>query len=151
MNEREARELLHLPVDATRKRGYNRYRYLLKKHHPDKGGSTELTQQIIEAWDILKDILPKNPLIVFMVYEDDPELFLRFVRCSTGIHGDWIEYKKVNGAFQIVSEQPNLKFYEFQDSDNIVCPTTNTIEVVNQVENMKYVGVALWVRPFIEG
>ena len=67
MNEEQAREIFGLPSYANRKQGYNRYRYLLKKYHPDKGGSTNQCQAVIAAWDMLKDVLPRDlPIVTLM-------------------------------------------------------------------------------------
>ena len=64
MTEQHAREIFGLPSYANRKQGYNRYRYLLKKYHPDKGGSTERCQQIITAWKYLEGVLSEDLRIV---------------------------------------------------------------------------------------
>ena len=81
MTESEARELFGLSAYANRTQGYNRYRYLLKKNHPDKGGSTELCQTIIAAWGVLKDILTNGLRVVTLqeyVTDNGQRVFYRF-------------------------------------------------------------------------
>ena len=47
------------PDTHTYQQGYDRYRYLAKKHHPDKGGDAEKFKSITNAWEIAKPLLPK--------------------------------------------------------------------------------------------
>ena len=47
------------PDTHTYKQGYDRYRYLAKKHHPDKGGDAEKFKALQNAWEITKKLLPK--------------------------------------------------------------------------------------------
>ena len=84
MNEQQAREILELPSYANRKQGYNRYRYLLKIHHPDKGGSTEMCQILIAAWDVLKDVL-SHDLRIATLQEVDRNGERKFIRLATRV------------------------------------------------------------------
>ena len=52
-------ELLGITPDTNYKTGYNRFRYLAKKHHPDKGGDAEIFQQVYAAWQTVKSELTK--------------------------------------------------------------------------------------------
>ena len=56
----KAFDLLGITPQTLFKDARKKYLDLLKEHHPDKGGSTELTQQINRSWDMIKDYLPKT-------------------------------------------------------------------------------------------
>ena len=61
MNEARAYQALDIsPKTHTYRQGYERYRYLAKKHHPDKGGETETFKVISTAWETVKSLLPKS-------------------------------------------------------------------------------------------
>ncbi len=53
MSEREAYELLGLAEGATREEITRRHRRMMKKYHPDHGGSTDLAARVNEAKDVL--------------------------------------------------------------------------------------------------
>lgn len=56
LNRREALEILGLPESATRKQINDAYYKLVQVLHPDKGGSTYLTQKLNQAREtLLKD------------------------------------------------------------------------------------------------
>tara|TARA_X000000950_G_C13604171_1_gene532633 strand:- start:82 stop:420 length:339 start_codon:yes stop_codon:yes gene_type:complete len=53
MTKKEAYEILGLNQDATEKEILERYYYLLKKNHPDHGGSDWFTARLNKAKDTL--------------------------------------------------------------------------------------------------
>jgi curved DNA-binding protein CbpA len=53
MNPQEAREILGVDKDSTEGEIRERYKELVQKNHPDKGGSSRLFKQIKEAHDVL--------------------------------------------------------------------------------------------------
>lgn len=55
MSKAEARLILGVAEDATMEDVEQAYKHLLKKLHPDTGGSDYLTQQIIQAKKVLED------------------------------------------------------------------------------------------------
>lgn len=63
-------EILNVPNFSDDNTIKERYKSLMLKHHPDKGGDSEKFQQIKEAYDILKDKNNKkeydNQLIYFL-------------------------------------------------------------------------------------
>jgi len=50
-----ARKLLNLPLTTTRKEIVERYHYLAKEFHPDKGGDPEKMKALNEAYQLLID------------------------------------------------------------------------------------------------
>lgn len=53
MSVAEAREVLGVSADATRADINKAWRELLKKHHPDQGGSADYTRRLNEARKVL--------------------------------------------------------------------------------------------------
>ncbi|MDB2415065.1 DnaJ domain-containing protein [Rickettsiales bacterium] len=53
MSTKEAREILGVPENATKKEIKSAYQKLMKQCHPDKGGSTYLSSQINKAKEVL--------------------------------------------------------------------------------------------------
>lgn len=53
MSEEEAREVLGVGPQASKKEIDTAWRALLKKHHPDQGGSAEYTRRLNEARRVL--------------------------------------------------------------------------------------------------
>ncbi len=53
-------QTLGISTNATSREIKSAYRELVKKHHPDTGGSKELILQINAAWEILGDIERRN-------------------------------------------------------------------------------------------
>lgn len=53
MERQRAFTTLGLPPNATREQIKKRYRYLAKRHHPDRGGDQQQMQRIIAAYELL--------------------------------------------------------------------------------------------------
>ncbi len=53
MTADEARQILGVPDGASREQVLDRYKELMKRNHPDRGGSTHLAAQINQAKDVL--------------------------------------------------------------------------------------------------
>lgn len=53
LERQQALNVLGLPPNATRQQIKRRYRYLAKKHHPDRGGDPQQMQRIIAAYEVL--------------------------------------------------------------------------------------------------
>ncbi len=53
MTKKEAREVLGISVNATQKEIKSAYQHLMKKNHPDTGGSKYLAAKLNEAKDVL--------------------------------------------------------------------------------------------------
>ena len=60
MTLQEAFRVLGISPDTLLKDARQKYKQLLMKHHPDKGGSTEITQSLTVAWDKVKEHLPET-------------------------------------------------------------------------------------------
>lgn len=55
MTEKKAFEILGLKEDASKKEIQAAYIELIKKHHPDNGGSKDMSALLNEAYDVLMD------------------------------------------------------------------------------------------------
>ncbi|MBY0355469.1 MAG: DnaJ domain-containing protein [Rickettsiales bacterium] len=53
MSESEAREVLNISVHATADEINDAWRQLMKKHHPDQGGTADYTRRLNEARQVL--------------------------------------------------------------------------------------------------
>ncbi len=53
LERQQALAILGLPSNATPDQIKRRYRYLAKKHHPDRGGDPQQMQKIIAAYTLL--------------------------------------------------------------------------------------------------
>ena len=53
MTKDEAQEILGIDKNASKSTIEKRFKILMKKNHPDSGGSSYITKKIIEAKDIL--------------------------------------------------------------------------------------------------
>lgn len=58
MSVQEAREVLGVGPNASREEITTAWRNLLKKHHPDQGGSADYTRRLNEARKVLLDAAP---------------------------------------------------------------------------------------------
>ncbi len=56
MSKRDYYEVLGVEKTATADEIKKAYRKLAKEHHPDKGGDTEIFQEISEAYEVLSDV-----------------------------------------------------------------------------------------------
>ena len=105
--EQKALQTLSLSLDThTYRQGYDRYRYLAKKHHPDKGGDAEMFKQIQNAWEIAKRVLSESVLPIAMLFHDERNLYLRWVTIwymgkTTDYveYKDWLHYRKVGDTY----------------------------------------------------
>lgn len=144
MTETQAFEILGIDGTKSYKQGYNRYRYLAKKHHPDKGGDTEKFQELQSAWERIKGSLPKLPLVVLVEIGHE---YLRWIHDGT-VHGNWISYSKEGGAYHLI-EKGHVKFYRIPEEDKVLQKNVNCeLRVVGeQVWRNRYGKKRLWVVP----
>ena len=93
--EQKALQTLSLSREThTYRQGYDRYRYLAKTHHPDKGGDAEIFKQIQNAWEIAKRVLSQSLLPIAVLFHDEGDLYLRWVAIwYMGKTADYVEYK----------------------------------------------------------
>ena len=139
MTKDQALEVLELsPETHSYRQGYNRYRYLLKKYHPDKGGSTEQCQAIIAAWEIAKPLLPKSQLpVAYLLKDDDSDSqYLRWVGLwyINDLSEDygyryWAWYEKEGDVY--VSVLPNIDNLP-ESEHRIVDKETHTVKIVDK-------------------
>jgi curved DNA-binding protein CbpA len=61
MDIEEARDILSVESDASEEKIDERYRELVQKNHPDKGGSSNLFKQIEEAYELLTQVSEEGP------------------------------------------------------------------------------------------
>ena len=94
------------PDTHTYRQGYDRYRYLAKKHHPDKGGDAEMFKAIQNAWDIAKRVLSESVLPIAVLFHDEGNLYFRWVTIwYVGKTTDyvertsWLHYRKVGDTY----------------------------------------------------
>lgn len=155
MTEHQARKILGLPTHANRKQGNNRYRYLLKKNYPDKGGTTEQCQAIIAAWQILKNLLPSGlPVVTLLRVDTDSseKLFFRWAQRYVEPDGSFSvgamhTYTRIKSNVYIWS-QPNQEFYpRFREEDKTLHDGKNC-KVIIFPEDMKGCDWAEWVVPW---
>ena len=155
MTEHQARTLFELPTYANRKQGYNRYRYLLKKHHPDKGGSTEMCKEIIAAWDVLKDVLPNDLRIVTLsevVTADGRRFFNRFCQAriesdGTRFEGTSIYYIRIRSNVYEWNRRSEEFYPRFPDEDKVLHDGRNC-KVIIYPQGHSEVEWAEWAVPW---
>lgn len=145
MTDTQAFEILGINASKTYKQGYNRYRYLVKKYHPDKGGDPEKLRELQSAWEHIKASLPKLPLVVLLVIEGSYE---RWIEDGT-IHGDWIKYVKRGDTYRLIENSNYTNLYEIPEKDKVLQDGVNcTVRLVGlQQWKNKYYRKELWVVP----
>lgn len=104
-------KLLELTKDTDYKKAYRRYRYLVKKHHPDKGGDADTFRQVVEAWKVCKDVFPKRHLkrhITLIPSKHVSDMYLRWyeIRCKEfgKTYKAWAAYKCISENVYHLSE-----------------------------------------------
>ena len=156
MTEHQARTILELPVHANRKQGYNRYRYLLKKFHPDKGGSTGKCQHIIAAWDVLKELLPSGlPVVTLMESEtsEGEKIFFRWAKHRIKRDGSFDDgvihtYTRIKSNVYVWCDKVKEFYPRFREEDKILHDGKNC-EVVLLQDNEKRPQWAEWTVPWM--
>lgn len=100
------------PETHTYQQGYNRYRYLSKKLHPDKGGTTDEFQTLQRCWELAKPKLLQKilPVVVLRIFDDTHRfthgrfVFMNHIRYkSPSPMGIWVWYQENGGVFEIVT------------------------------------------------
>lgn len=111
---KEALEILGIHKKTAYKAAYQRYRYLVRKYHPDKGGDAEICAAIIEAWETCKGIFPKRHLknyITLYPSEEVDGIYLRWFRIESQNYSGWMAYKKISeGLYKITSFYETVEF-----------------------------------------
>ena len=144
MTEAQAFEILGINASKTYRQRYNRYRYLAKKHHPDKGGNAETFRVIQSAWERVKDSIPKRPLVVLLV---NGSLYERWIHDGT-IHGDWMEYQKRDNTYYLMDSN-HTTLYDIPKEDKVLQDGVNckVCLVGKQKWIHEYCGKNLWIVP----
>ena len=144
MTEAQAFEILGIDDSKTYKQGYDRYRYLVKKLH-HKGSDVEKFKELQLAWELIKDSLPKLPLVVLLT---DGSSYKRWITDGT-IHGDWIAYNKIGDAYHLVENYNHVNLYEIPKEDKVLQDDVNcNIRIVERYEWIdKYSKKPLWIVP----
>ena len=135
MNTQKAFDVLGInPNTHTYKQGYNRYRYLARIHHPDKGGSKEAFQDLQNAWELAKSLLNRSglPLVNFVTY-DDGTYERRFIfkhACNDGSdYLIWLSYTISKTGVYVIAEDviADDLFSNIPHHERIINPKEHTI------------------------
>ena len=140
----QAFEILDVNPIQTYQQCYNRYRYLVKKHHPDKGGNPETFNEIQLAWEHIRDSLPKFLVVVLLVTEN---CYKRWIHDGT-IHGNWIQYAERDNAYHLI-DRNHAGLYEIPEGDKVLQDGVNCeVRLVERDEWVnKYIEKRLWICP----
>lgn len=130
MNNLTPYQILGIKNNTLLKDAQKQYYNLLKQHHPDKGGDVSTTQKINDAWEKIKEKLPKTEKEVEdfnnknrtsfkfegknIIFKDQPDtqatttIESKFV-CSNCKFEQWLKHERKN---KISTECPSCRSYQ---------------------------------------
>ena len=143
-------DVLGLSTNVTYQKAYNRYRYLVKKNHPDKGGNAEDFRVIQEAWEKVKPLLPKKKPIypmkpIFVVSKSDRNILLRWVDFkdkgnSLVSFKDWVSYHRHGNILRL--EETNVRIPYPADLEREISIDLVTILTRSEYCDLKFGGTS---------
>lgn len=116
---------LGLNESSTYQQAYSRFRYLAKKHHPDKGGDVEKFKELYNDWNIIKKELNPNKIkIVTFQYSYRRDVYIRLAfHKDNNPENDVIgfDYKKLSYGYKLVEyEDFNHRWPNIPDEDKTI-------------------------------
>lgn len=152
-------KILGLNPNATYRQGYDRFRYLARKHHPDKGGDADTFRQIHDAWQSIKNKLPKTkrvtpkPTASLVVKDQSKPVFvkpdpsnLRTLKADLVyfvVHDDgyrtWINYIVEDGMIKIAPDKHRdvTEYAKYHYNGLIKEIPLSDVEVITESEHRK--------------
>jgi len=64
MPNNDLHKLFGLPSNFTKEELRKKFNYLIKQHHPDKGGDPDMFRKILDAYELLLTRKPSPPTVV---------------------------------------------------------------------------------------